>query len=142
MDRFRWMWRIANRAEAIQLRWLGTSGLSLLGRTPVLLLETTGRKTGRRRRTPVAYWEDGDGSLLIGGGAAGMSKVDWIANLTANPEVRVWLRRRSALFSAERLSGADYHDVRQEALQRWPNARRYEARSGRMIPYFRLRRSV
>ena len=41
-DRWRPLWRITNRFESLELRWLGTSGITLLGRTDVLVLETTG----------------------------------------------------------------------------------------------------
>jgi deazaflavin-dependent oxidoreductase (nitroreductase family) len=136
-DRFRWYWRIANRLEALQIRLLGTSGVGLLRRTPVLLLETTGRRTGRRRRAPVAYWKQGD-DFLVGGGAAGMTRVDWVANLRANPEATIWVRRRRRPVVAEELTGAQYQVARDEAFAIWPGAARYEEVSGRRIPYFRL----
>jgi len=137
-DRWRPLWRITNRFESLELRWLGTSGITLLGRTDVLVLETTGRRTGKRRRTPVAYWTD-DGAYFLGGGAAGMSRVDWVANLRANPDAAVWVRRRRLPVVAHELDGDDYERVRAEAFRRWPDAPSYEMRSGRRIPYFKLR---
>jgi deazaflavin-dependent oxidoreductase (nitroreductase family) len=113
--------------------------MTLLRRTDVLVLETIGARTGKRRRTPVAYWLDGDDNYLIGGGAAGMTKVDWVANLRANPEGAVWVRRRRVAVTAEEFGGAEYERIKQEAFERWPGARKYEQVSGRSIPYFRLR---
>lgn len=137
-DRLRWLFRIANRLEALQLRLLGTSGMALLTRRSILLLETTGRRTGQQRRTPVAYWEEPGGDLIIGGGAAGMTRVDWVANLRAHPDAAVWARRRRIPVSARELTGDEYERVRERAFERWPNAPKYETRSGRRIPYFRL----
>lgn len=137
-DRLRGLFRIANRLEAVQLRLLGTSGMALLTRRSILLLETTGRRTGRQRRTPVAYWQEPDGDLIIGGGAAGMTRVDWVANLRAHPDTAVWIRRRRISVSARELTGDEYEHVRERAFERWPNAPKYETRSGRRIPYFRL----
>jgi deazaflavin-dependent oxidoreductase (nitroreductase family) len=136
-DRYRWFWRISNRWESVQVRYLGRSGISLLRRTPVLVLETKGRKTGRTRRTALAYWEQ-HGSYLIGGGAAGMSRVDWVANLGATSDAVVWVRRRRVPVQARRLQGDEYERARAEAFRRWPDAPKYEQMSGRPIPYFEL----
>jgi deazaflavin-dependent oxidoreductase (nitroreductase family) len=135
-DRFRWYFRIGNRLEALSLRWLGTSGGKLVRRS-VLLLETTGRRTGKRRWAPVVYWKEDD-SYFIGGGAAGMSRVDWIANLNADPNAAVWIRRKRIPVVAHRLKGKAYKRAREYAFERWPHAVKYVRRSGRPIPYFRL----
>jgi deazaflavin-dependent oxidoreductase (nitroreductase family) len=136
-DRFRWVWRIVNRLESLQVRHLGVSGISLLRCTPVLVLETTGRRTGRRRRAAVAYWTDGD-VVLIGGGAAGMSRVDWVANLRSQQDCVAYVRRRGTCVRARELTGDEYCNARAEALRRWPHTSRYEEKSGRKIPYFSL----
>jgi deazaflavin-dependent oxidoreductase (nitroreductase family) len=139
-DRYRWLWRISNRLESTALRYLGTSGIALIGRRTVLVLETTGRKTGRTRRTPVAYWRDGNDALFIGGGAGGMSRVDWVANLREDPAAAVWIGRRRQPVIGTELSGDDYEQARRRASAHWPDVARYERTSGRPIPYFRLDR--
>ncbi len=121
------------------MRRLGTSGSKLL-RGSVLLIETTGRRTGKRRRTPVVYWEEGR-SFFVGAGAAGMTRVDWVANLRAEPRAVVWVGRKPVDVVAHELEGAAYEHARDFAFQRWPNAVKYVARSGRPIPYFRLDRA-
>jgi deazaflavin-dependent oxidoreductase (nitroreductase family) len=137
-DRLRAWWRYGNRLEAFELRWLGTSGMSILGRKRLVLIETTGRKTGKRRRTPVAHWREGGDAIFIGGGAAGMSRVDWIANVRAQPACAVWIKRKRIPVVATELSGAEYDAARAYALERWPFTAKYEAMSGRRVPYFRL----
>jgi deazaflavin-dependent oxidoreductase (nitroreductase family) len=104
-DRYRPLWRASNRLESAALRYLGTSWIALIGRRTVLVLETTGRRTGWRRRTPVAYWRGVGGALFIGGGAGGMSRVDWVANLRANSAAAVWIGRRRRPVIATELSG-------------------------------------
>src|SRR5579859_3153410 len=55
----------------------------------LLLLTTTGAKSGQRRTTPLAYLPDGD-RLLIFGSKAGMpTHPDWYHNLVAHPDVNV-----------------------------------------------------
>jgi len=136
-DRLRWLWKWLSRWETLQLRVFGTTGMAVLRRTSVLLLETTGRRSGRRHRTPVAYWERG-GAFCIGGGAGGMTKVDWVANLRARGEAVVWVRRRRVPVVAREFEGEQCEQVRAEAFERWPGASKYERTSGRRIPYFEL----
>jgi deazaflavin-dependent oxidoreductase (nitroreductase family) len=135
-DRFRWYWKLQGRIDSLQVRWLGTSVLALMLRSSVLLLETTGRRTGRRHRSPVMYWQDG-GKLFIGGGAGGMTRVDWVANVRANPAVAAWVKRKRLRVVVHELKGEEYATAREQAFARWPKAAKYE-RSGRPIPYFRL----
>jgi deazaflavin-dependent oxidoreductase (nitroreductase family) len=127
-----------NRLEAAQVRLFGASGTSLISRTPVLVIETHGRRTGKVRRTPVAYWTRDD-SYFIGGGAAGMTQVDWVANLRANPVGAAWVHRHRLVVVARELTGSDYLEAREESFRRWPRVRIYEASSGRQIPLFELR---
>ena len=119
------------------LRTFGTSGMSLLRRDRLLVLETTGRRTGRVRRVPVAFWREGD-DYLVGGGAAGMTRVDWVANLRTHPTAVVIDRRRRIAVRANELDGEDYDRARAHAEALWPSVPKYEQRSGRRVPYFRL----
>ena len=135
-DRLRWYWKIQSRIDSLQVRWIGTSLLAVILRSPVLLLESTGRRSGRRRRSPVMYWRHA-GDLFIGGGAAGMTRVDWVANVRADPHATAWVRRRRMPVVVHELEGIDYDEARSQAFERWPRAAKYE-RSGRPIPYFRL----
>jgi deazaflavin-dependent oxidoreductase (nitroreductase family) len=84
----------------------------------ILLLTTTGRKSGRRRVTPLQY-EEIDGSFYLG--AALGQKADWVRNIQADPQVEI--RVKSLRFSgrAEIITNAaqiaDYLELR---LQRHP----------------------
>ena len=119
------------------LRRLGMSGMSLLRRTPLLVIETTGRRSNKRRAAPVAYWVE-NGAYFIGGGAAGMTRVDWVANLRAHPNASVVVGRQRIRVHAEELLGDDYDSVRNHALSLWQGVPKYERLSGRRVPYFRL----
>ena len=105
----------------------------------MLVLHTTGRRTGIERSTPLAYHRDADGSLLVVGGAGGQTRVpDWVANLRARPLAGVTVDRRRLEVSASELGG----DERDEAWPRlaavWPQIETYQRRAGRPIPIFRL----
>lgn len=89
----------------------------LMGRF-VLLLTTTGRKSGRRRVTPLQY-EEIDGAFYLG--AALGEKSDWVRNIRANPQVEIRVKRRRFSGHADIIQDtgqiADYLELR---LQRHP----------------------
>lgn len=66
------------------------------------LLETVGRVSGRRVRTPVGFVEQPDGSLVV---AAGGPDVDWALNLRAEPRGRLTIGGRTIDIAAEELTG-------------------------------------
>jgi len=113
--------------------------MTVLRRTKILVIETTGRRTGRHRSTPVAYWIGDDGYHYVGGGAAGMTTIpDWVANLRANPAAAVIVKRRRVPVHAEELDADAYDRARAHAVELWPVVPKYERMSGRRVPYFRL----
>jgi len=76
---------------------------------------------------------------VIGGGAAGKTRTpDWVANLRANAEAAVWIRRRRIPVRAGELTGEERDPAGGHATRIWPGVPRYAERSGRVIPYFRL----
>lgn len=90
---------------AIGLGWL-------VGRI-VLLLTTTGRKSGKKRVTPLQY-EEIDGSYYLG--AARGVKADWLRNLQANPQVEIRVGTKRFQGCAEVITDpvrfADFMEVR------------------------------
>jgi deazaflavin-dependent oxidoreductase (nitroreductase family) len=137
-DRIRPLRRFAGRVESAQVRWFGSSVLSVVFRQPVLLLETTGRRSGRRRRTTVAYREL-EGDLVVVGGAGGQTRApDWIANLRADPAVFVTRRRRTSPMVARVLEGEERQATWDALAPTWPIITKYERRAGRPIPVVRL----
>lgn len=137
-DRIRPIWRFTNRIDAFQLRWLGVSLMSVMNPGTLLVLETTGRRTGRRRFTPLGYWEE-HGAYCIGGGAGGSTPVpDWVMNLRAGSDAAVWIRRSRVQVRVEDLQGAERDDAQQKAAAIWRGVPGYAAQAGRVIPYFHL----
>jgi deazaflavin-dependent oxidoreductase (nitroreductase family) len=82
------------------LRWLGKWNVPLyrvsrgriggrVGRAPVLLITTTGRRTGAPRTAPVLYLADGDRLVVIGSNAGNTRPPAWALNLLAGPDAEV-----------------------------------------------------
>lgn len=138
-DRLRVLRRVFRPVEAAQVRWFGRSALSVAFRTPVLVLHSTGRRSGRERSTPLAYHRDEDGSLLVVGGAGGQARVpDWVANLRADPRGAVTLDRRRSAVTAVELVGDEHAAAWPRLEQVWPQIASYARRAGRPVPVFRL----
>ena len=139
-DRLRFLRRIGGPVEAALVRRFGRSPLSVAFRVPVLVLETTGRRTGRIRATTVAYQRDVDGSLLLVAGAGGQTRTpDWVANLRANPTVTVVIDGRRTTHTATELTGVDRAAAWETVRRESPRVDAYERRAGHEIPIFRLR---
>ena len=66
----------------------GKVGGRFEGRT-LLLLHTTGAKSGLQRVNPVAYFADGERYVIVASKAGAPTNPDWYHNLVANPEVSV-----------------------------------------------------
>jgi F420H(2)-dependent quinone reductase len=64
-----------------------------LGRAPILLLTTVGRRSGKERTAPVVYVRDGERMIVIGSNAGNERPPAWALNLEQNPEAEVQVRR-------------------------------------------------
>ena len=141
-DRLRWVRRLVRPFEVAQVRRFGRSGLSVVFRTPVLVLETVGRRSGAMRSTPLAYHELGDGSLVVVGGAGGQQRIpDWVANLRAEPSATVVVGRERRTVVAAEVVGPAHDELWEEVVQVWPRIDAYRRRAGRPVPVFRLVRT-
>ena len=139
-DRLRPLRRLTGPVEAAEVRRFGRSVLSVLYRTPVLVVETTGRRSGRTRRTTLAYHRHEDGSLLVVAGAGGQTRTpDWVHNLRSEPRCAVIVDRVRREVVATELTGDERTSVWSELQTVFPRIDQYQRQAGRPVPVFRLR---
>jgi deazaflavin-dependent oxidoreductase (nitroreductase family) len=94
--------RVFSRIHITLYRWTGgIIGERIFGNR-MLLLTTTGRKTGQPRMKPVAYLTDGDALVIVAGAAGAAKHPDWWLNLESHPEAQVQVGRRKLRVSATR----------------------------------------
>jgi deazaflavin-dependent oxidoreductase (nitroreductase family) len=114
--------RFSNSLGARGLRWMGklnvpvyrATGGRLMGKVnkaPVLLLTTTGRKSGQMRTAPVVYLADGERMVVINTNAGSAKVPAWSLNLAANPEAEVEVGRRKIPVRARVASGEERADL-------------------------------
>ena len=79
------MKRWSARLHALVYRLTGGRLLGRIGGQPVLLLETVGRRSGRRRATPVQYLRRREELVVVGSNAGAPRPPAWCLNLDADP---------------------------------------------------------
>ena len=104
----------------------------------LLLLTTTGAKSGQPRVSPLAYFRI-DGKLLILGSFAG-SDVNpaWVHNLRANPAAHVEIGNDSSDVTARELPSGERDELFGQITAAAPGFAEYQAKTTRVIPVFEL----
>ncbi|MBX8690971.1 deazaflavin-dependent nitroreductase [Mycobacterium vulneris] len=107
----------------------------------LLLLHTTGAKSGQPRLSPLAYLTV-DGKMLIVGSYAGAPKDPaWVHNLRANPKVRIEVGTESYDATARELPDAERDAAYPKITEAAPVFAEYQANTTRSIPLFEIIRT-
>ena len=114
--------KFSNTVGARGLRWIGKlnapayrlSGGRIgakVGDAPVLLLTTTGRKSGEPRTAPIVYLERGEAMILIDTNAGNEKLPGWSHNLKANPRAKVQVGSGKLAVTARVATGAEREEL-------------------------------
>lgn len=105
---------------------------------PMLILHTTGAKSGRKRETPLVYLPDGEGTresmVIIASAGAQPMHPAWYHNLVANPEVTVEVGSKLVSAMARVATGAERDRLYARQAARFPFFAEYEKKAARTIP--------
>jgi deazaflavin-dependent oxidoreductase (nitroreductase family) len=105
---------------------------------PMLLLTTTGRRTGERRTNPMMYMADGDRLLVFASKGGAPTHPDWYHNLVADPRVTVEVGTESYQAHATALQGDERDRLYAEQSRRYPGFAEYQRNTSRVIPVVAL----
>ncbi len=133
--------RVMHRLDKGVVRWTRgrNSATSLLTGLPLVLLTTTGAKSGQPRTIPITPAPDGDRLILIASNWGQKHHPAWYLNLKAHPEVTVEYRGRTQTYIARELTGAERDTAWHKAAARYPGYELYRGRAGgREIPVVEL----
>jgi len=117
------------------------NGRRLEGR-PLLILTTTGARTGREHTTPMMFVEDRDRILVIAAAAGAPQHPAWYHNLVANPTVTVERDGEVYEATAVPLDGADRDETFERIAERYPFFAEHQAGITRRIPVIVLQRTA
>lgn len=128
------LWNLATRLHVGAYRLTGGRLGGRIAGGPVLLLNHVGRRSGRRRVTPLLYLEDGDDLVLVGSRGGSDAPPAWWLNLQAAPRttVQVGSSRREVI---ARTAGPEEKERLWPRLTRlYPDYETYRQRTDREIP--------
>ena len=109
-----------------------------VGGGPVLLLTTTGRKSGQPRTAPVLYLVDGERFVVINTNAGNAKTPAWSLNLRANPEGAVEIGRKRVKVKARLAEGEERADLWRRHMQQYSGWDFYESKLDREVGVFVL----
>jgi deazaflavin-dependent oxidoreductase (nitroreductase family) len=111
-----------------------------LANMPILLLTTTGAKSGRAITKPLAYTKDGDRIVVIASFAGGPKNPPWYHNLVANPEATVEVGSERFRVRAAVTSGEERQRLFDRQAEQMPIFIEYRQKTSRQIPVIVLTR--
>lgn len=112
--------------------------LGTVGSAPVLLLTSTGRRSGQPRTTPVLYLADGENMVVIGSNAGNTNAPAWSHNLKANPDAEVEVGGRRQSVRARVAEGEERALLWQKVNELYAGFDDYDERTSRDIAVFVL----
>ena len=123
-----------NRNLIDEFRQNGGKVTGMFENAPLLLLTTTGAKSGNKRTNPLVYTVDGDRLVVIASKGGAPTSPDWYHNVVANPTVTIELpdetftaratvaegEERDRLFAAQAAAMPAFSDYEQKTTRRLP----------------------
>jgi deazaflavin-dependent oxidoreductase (nitroreductase family) len=111
--------------------WQGTS---------VLILTTTGRRSGEPRSTPLIYGKHGEDHVVVASKGGADEDPAWFLNLSEQPEVTVQVRGDRFKARARTATAGEKPALWVMMTERWPAYDEYQHKTGRDIPVVVLER--
>lgn len=101
---------------------------------PVLLLTTTGRRTGRLHSASLTYLPYGTSFVVVGSNGGAAKHPDWVFNLRANPRAVVQVRDLNIGVRAREATGAERSQLWDRVVRVYSGYAVYQSRTKRAIP--------
>lgn len=107
---------------------------------PLVLLTTTGARSGNPVTSPMMYLPDGERVIVIASNAGADRHPAWYHNLLANPEATAEIGTETFTVKAEVVEDEERDRLYARMVEQAPGFAEYEARTSRRIPVVALRR--
>jgi deazaflavin-dependent oxidoreductase (nitroreductase family) len=107
---------------------------------PLLLLTTTGAKSGQPRVAPMMYRSEDERVFVFASKAGAPTNPDWYHNLVAHPEVTVEVGVERFTAHASPVTGAERDRVYAAQATAYPGFAEYQEKTDRVIPVVELKR--
>jgi deazaflavin-dependent oxidoreductase (nitroreductase family) len=105
---------------------------------PLLIMTSTGAKSGEPRRSILTFHRDGDAYVVAGTAGGSTSDPNWLHNLEANPDVSIEVSNERLQARATIVDGAERDRLWEDHVRALPWFADYPKQTGRVIPMVRL----
>ena len=112
----------------------------MFGSMALLLLSSTGAKSGQTYTNPLAFTKDGDNYVIVASKGGAPSNPDWYHNLVANHHVTVEVGGEKFEGTAKQVHGAEYERLFGQHAAAYPQFNDYKAKTTRHLPVFVITR--
>ena len=130
-------WNERNKPVIEEFR---SNGGKVDGREGLILLTTTGAKTGQKRIAPLMLVTEGDRIIAVASKGGHPKHPDWYLNLLAHPEVTVEVGNEKFETTARVLTGTEREQAFKRAVEVFPLYGQYQKKTAREIPVIALER--
>jgi len=100
----------------------------------LLLIHSTGAKSGKVRVNPVMYLKDGDRYLVFASKGGAPTNPDWYYNLKAHPDAKIEVGDDTLDARAEEIKGPEHDRLYAKQASLYPNFGEYQRQTKRIIP--------
>jgi len=118
----------------------GTEGHDWYKGTTILILTTTGRRTGQQHSTPLIYRPYGDSYLVVASKGGAPTPPQWYLNLQADPQVQVQIKGERFAARARTAGPQEKPAMWRQMTETWPDYDAYQGKTEREIPVVVLER--
>ena len=132
----RWVLKLFTKINVVVYKLSGGRLMNKLAGMPILLVEMTGVKSGKKRTIPLMYVPYGSGFLLVASQGGAPRHPVWFRNLMAHPEVRITYGGRTRAMTVRRVSEEEKVELWPTCVEYYPPYEDYQRRTGRRIPVF------
>jgi deazaflavin-dependent oxidoreductase (nitroreductase family) len=119
----------------------GEAGHDWKNGTSVLILTTTGRKSGEERKNALIYGMAGDHPMVVASKGGYPQHPGWYVNLRDNPEVRVQIKGDTFTAHARDATPEERPELWKQMTEHWPDYDNYQQKTDREIPIVVLERT-
>ena len=119
----------------------GEEGFEWRNGTHILLLTTTGRKTGNETTAPLIFGMDGDNPVVVASKGGSPDHPGWYKNLVKNPDAEVQIRDEVFRVRARDAEGEERERLWKMMNGHWPDYDQYQTKTDRQIPVVVLERT-
>ncbi|EHK85080.1 nitroreductase family deazaflavin-dependent oxidoreductase [Saccharomonospora azurea] len=118
----------------------GEEGYTWMKGAPILILTTTGRRSGKERKSPLIFGEHDGAYVVVASKGGAPDHPDWYKNLAADPAVRVQVKADKFPARARTAVGEERAKLWSRMVEVWPDYEDYQRKTEREIPVVVLER--